>query len=419
MNKVMLKDVSELITKGTTPSSVGCKFINEGINFIKSESICDSKYLNNKIYEHIDEKTDEKLKRSRIKEGDLLFSIAGAYLGKIAIAQVKDVPANTNQAVGIVRLKRNVVDINFVYYFFSQSNVNSYINKLSSQSSQPNLNLDLLGKLEFELKPIENQQKIAAVLSALDSKIELNNRINIELEAMAKTLYDYWFVQFDFPDADGKPYKNSGGKMVWNEELKRKVPEGWAVVKIGEFGEFKNGINYDPTIKGNVDAKIINVRNISNSNLIVSKFGLDTISLEKSNVQKYLVTERDILIARSGIPGATRIMYDYDENTIYCGFIIRFQVYNLTQKIHLFYQLKDLEKTMTSKSGGTIMPNVNQESLKQMHILMPSERIILNYNSIINPIFKQINNIINENQKLKELRDWLLPMLMNGQIKVN
>src|SRR5207244_5181108 len=136
---------------------------------------------------------------------------AGAYLGKIGIVRAEDLPANTNQAVGIVRLKKDQVDVDYAYYFFSQRNFNRYINKQSSQSSQPNLNLDLLGNLEFELKDIATQQKLAHVLSALDSKIELNNRINFGLETMAKTLYDYWFVQFDFPDQDRKPYKSSGG----------------------------------------------------------------------------------------------------------------------------------------------------------------------------------------------------------------
>lgn len=235
MNNVSLKDVSILITKGTTPSSVGCEFTNKGINFIKSESINDSKFLNNSVYEHIDEITDDKLKRSRLKTGDLLVSIAGAYLGKIAIVQESDIPANTNQAIGIVRLNNKLVDIDYIYYYFSQKHINAYINNLSAQSSQPNLNLDLLGKLEFDCKSFSIQQKIAKVLSDLDAKIELNNKINAALEAMAKTLYDYWFVQFDFPDANGKPYKSSDGKMIYNEELKREIPEGWEVKKLEEI----------------------------------------------------------------------------------------------------------------------------------------------------------------------------------------
>ncbi len=193
--------------------TVGGQFVKSGINFIKSESITDTKYLNKAVFEYIDRETDLKLKRSRLVTNDLLFSIAGAYLGKIGIVRESDLPANTNQAVGIVRLDKNKVDVDYSYYYFSQKPITEYINKLSSQSSQPNLNLDLLGKLEIELKDLPTQRRIAAVLSALDAKIELNRRINAELEALAKTLYDYWFVQFDFPDAQGKPYKSSGALL--------------------------------------------------------------------------------------------------------------------------------------------------------------------------------------------------------------
>src|SRR5690606_1430344 len=253
MNKVKLKDVSILITKGTTPTTVGGEFKSNGINFVKSESITESKYLDKSLFAFIDKETDEKLKRSRIKTNDLLFSIAGAYLGKISKVNEEDVPANTNQAVGIVRLDLNQVDVDYIYYYFSQRKINEYINKLSSQSSQPNLNLDLLGNLEFDKKPLSTQQKIAAVLSALDDKIELNNKINGELEAIAKSLYDYWFVQFDFPNQEGKPYKSSGGKMVYNPILKREIPEGWEVKNLEELLiEFTKGITTSYVEKSNL-----------------------------------------------------------------------------------------------------------------------------------------------------------------------
>lgn len=293
------------------------------------------------------------------------------------------------------------------------------LSKLNTGTGVPSMTFDSYYNLDIILPELDVQQKTASVLSALESKIELNNRINAELEAMAKTLYDYWFVQFDFPDKNGKPYKSSGGKMVWNEELKREIPEGWEVKRIGDFGEFKNGINYDPSIEGDTDAKIINVRNISSSNLFVSQYDLDTIRLQKSNVDNYLVTDKDILIARSGIPGATRMMFEFAENTIYCGFIIRFQVKSIIEKNYLFYFLKDMEKNTTSKSGGTIMPNVNQDTMKRMLVIKPDERVVNKFNEFINPIFRKMNETIQENQHLTSLRDWLLPMLMNGQVKVN
>ena len=120
------------------------------------------------------------------------------------------------------------------YYLFNYLKLLD-LSWLNSGTGVPSMTFDAYYDLEINLPPFETQRQIASVLSSLDSKIELNNRINAELEAMAKTLYDYWFVQFDFPNAKGKPYKSSGGKMVWNEELKREVPEGWEVKYIDDF----------------------------------------------------------------------------------------------------------------------------------------------------------------------------------------
>jgi type I restriction enzyme S subunit len=418
MKKIKLKEVSEVITKGTTPTTIGKKFTTTGVNYIKSESITSTLYLNSTSYEFIDKETNEILKRSKLQENDLLFSIAGAYLGKIGVVRNQDLPANTNQAVGIVRLNNKKVNFLYIYYYFSQKYINRHINKLSSQSSQPNLNLTLLGNLEFDNKLLTKQKKIAKTLSALDSKIELNNRINSELEVMAKLLYDYWFVQFDFPDANGQPYKSSGGEMVYSEVLKRDVPKGWEVKSLDKFGKLKNGINYDPSEIGDTKAKIINVRNISSSSIFVANKDLDELNLDGENVRKYLVDRNSILITRSGIPGTVRLIEDYSANTIYCGFIICLTVNNNYMRNLLFFQLKSVEVYMAKKSGGTIMPNINQGVLKGLSIISPIKKITEEFNIQINPIFKKINLIEQENQQLKALRDWLLPMLMNGQVEV-
>jgi type I restriction enzyme S subunit len=128
-------------------------------------------------------------------------------------------------------------NLKYIYYLLNLRDFRPYV----TGSAQPKLTQDNLSKMELLIHEPCEQQKIASVLSALDSKIELNNRINTELEAMAKTLYDYWFVQFDFPDKNGKPYKTSGGKMVWNEELKREIPEGWEIDSIDSYAEVKKG----------------------------------------------------------------------------------------------------------------------------------------------------------------------------------
>ncbi|MFZ4475372.1 MAG: restriction endonuclease subunit S [Saprospiraceae bacterium] len=433
MRKVALKEVSELITKGTTPSSVGCEYVKEGINFIKSESISDSKYLNSSIYEHIDEETDRKLKRSRIKENDLLFSIAGAYLGKIAIVRANDVPANTNQAVGIVRLKIDKVNVEYVYYYFSQPHINAYINKLSSQSSQPNLNLDLLGKLEFDCKSLNTQQKIASILSALDAKIELNNRINAELEAMAKTLYDYWFVQFDFPDAQGRPYKSSGGRMVWNKEIKQEVPAGWKVKKFSEWIDSdKSGDWGNDTPQGNYVKKVICIRGTDINGLN----GTDILKppvryiLEK-NTHK-LLSSHDLIIEISGgspTQSTGRLAFITD-NTLerfkaplicsnFCKAISLKDSKMLYNFAYYWNRIYDNGVLFGYEGKTSGIKNLLFDSFVNSYwTVMPEESVAYKFYAFMEKVQAKKELALAESQHLSSLRDWLLPMLMNGQVRV-
>ncbi|HFR3759139.1 TPA: restriction endonuclease subunit S, partial [Streptococcus suis] len=244
------------------------------------------------------------------------------------------------------------------------------------------------------------------------------NQINEELEAMAKTLYDYWFVQFDFPDENGKPYKSSGGKMVYNDQLKREIPEGWGVKQLGEICEFRNGINYEKSETGDTLSKIVNVRNISNSSTFVTTHDLDSITLDRRRIESYLVTDRTILITRSGIPGATRIVSDIPVNTIYSGFIIGATVANLNLFYYVFYHLKNIEMLMSNQSAGTIMKNISQTTLSEIRIVIPNKEIQKVFSNEVRSLLDVIENNLKQNQELTQLRDWLLPMLMNGQVKV-
>lgn len=308
----------------------------------------------------------------------------------------------------------------FLHFWLNTDYGKKYFENNASGSGQRlTLTLDVIKSIPLYLPDLPTQKSIAKVLSDLDAKIELNNKINRELEAMAKTLYDYWFVQFDFPNQEGKPYKSSGGKMVYNAELKREIPEGWEVKKLGDLGDFKNGVNYDPSNPGDIACPIINVRNISASSFFIKNEDLDVIYLRESDVRKYSVNAGSIIIARSGIPGATRLISDIAENTLYCGFAIHYQLDDLGYKISIFFFLKSLEEHIQSGSGGTILKNVNQGTLNALKIALPKENEILHrFNELINPVFGRINLVQKQNQHLTALRDWLLPMLMNGQVSV-
>ncbi|NDY11072.1 restriction endonuclease subunit S [Streptococcus thermophilus] len=312
------------------------------------------------------------------------------------------------------------INSKYLYYLLTQNSVISQLQSIgeNSTSSYPSIRPEDIGNLSFVFPDIDIQNKIADILTSIDKKIQINNQINQELEAMAKTLYDYWFVQFDFPDQNGKPYKSSGGKMVYHPELKREIPEGWGVEKLGELAQFKNGINYEKTSSGSEKVKIINVRNISSSRIFINQTDLDEIFLENDKSTNFIVNEGMILITRSGIPGATRLVSELEAKTVYSGFIIASEVNDLIYKNLIFYYLKNVEEVLKNQSAGTIMKNISQSVLTDMVVSLPPQNLLLKFNSIIDNLLEQMKNVQRQNQELTQLRDWLLPMLMNGQVKV-
>lgn len=309
--------------------------------------------------------------------------------------------------------KKKDYSLKYIYYLLSLLDLSGLI----TGSAQPKLSQQNLSSLDLYLPSIDIQNYVAKFLSNLDSKI-LNNKKQIEtLESLAKTVYDYWFVQFDFPNKEGKPYKSSGGKMVWNEELKREIPEGWNVSILSELCIFKNGINYDKNQDGD-DFRIINVRNISSSSLILNEDELDVIKLNKEAAKKYLLKNIDILIARSGIPGAVRLLLNPSDNVVYCGFSICCTPKDESYRHYITYYLKQFEGSTATKTGGSILENVSQNTLGMLKVIIPQQTEIKLFNERISPILALIERIIRENNHLKQIKEFLLPLLMNRQVQI-
>ena len=367
-------------------------------------------------------------KRVTPQKGDLLFSYE-TRLGEAALMP-DGIRACLGRRMGLLRPREDkVIPEYLLYAYMSPAFQQTIVANTITGATVDRIALNEMPSFDIRIPGIDEQKKVASVLRALDAKIDCNNRINAELEAMAKTLYDYWFVQFDFPfdfaqgrpDAHGKPYKSSGGKMVYNSTLKREIPAGWGAKLLADVGSFKNGINYDPSVGGNATARIVNVRNVSATTIFLKENDLDALDLEQAEIDKYLVTSDSILIARSGIPGATRMMSFCPPNTIYCGFIICMTVANPEDKLFLFFKMKQIEQSLLSQSSGSILKNVSQDTLKAICIAMPPDdlrSVIQSFNAAINPILGKLSLNQQANNQLTELRDWLLPMLMNGQVTV-
>ena len=355
-------------------------------------------------------------KRSQVHQWDILFSMIGT-VGNVYIETSEKIDyAIKNMGVFSCQNKEKAY---WLYYYLQSPLVQAKIDALMAGAVQKFVPLGFLRDLDIP-EYTENSKKVVQVLSALDDKIALNKKMNQKLEAMAKRLYDYWFVQYDFPDKNGRPYKTTGGSMTYNPILKREIPAGWEVSSFTDFGFFKNGINYDKNEIGDETVKIVNVRNISDSTTYFNIDELDDITLKSDDIQKFVATPKDILLARSGSPGATRLLPQTDKKIIYCGFIIRYQLneQDLDKQLYLFHVLKGYEQVTSTQSAGSILKNISQDTLNALMVVMPQSSVLDAFNKKIAPIYSMLRKNISELNKLTILRDKLLPLLMNGQVVV-
>lgn len=340
-------------------------------------------------------------------EQTLFLSINGT-LGNLAKYKGERIVLGKSAAY----IKCTGVDVDFLYYYFQQKEVKAQMWNIATGSTIKNLSLAAIRNLDIPMPPSDLAKKIVRALSLIDQKIELNNRINAELEAMAKTLYDYWFVQFDFPDANGKPYKTSGGKMVYNPILKREIPEGWGDVSLVDIAEFTNGIacqKYYPS-EGEDTYKVIKIREFS------SGFDSNSESVCQLVPDKVVVNDGDILFSWSATlevklwTGGTGALNQHIFKVTSENYPKTFYYFEILRYLEYFKMVAELRKTT--------MGHITKDHLISSRICLPPNGLIRKMDAKLSPIFKKIVRNNKENYTLAKLRDWLLPLLMNGQVTV-
>ncbi|HFU4073171.1 TPA: restriction endonuclease subunit S [Streptococcus suis] len=314
-----------------------------------------------------------------------------------------------NTSLFVKEFKGN--DIEYIYYLLQYLDLGNQ----KSGSGVPTMNRNHLHPIKIRAyRDKTYQQRTIKILSLIDKKIQINNQINQELEAMAKTLYDYWFVQFDFPDENGKPYKSSGGKMVYNDQLKREIPEGWGVDSLWNIATFYNGLamqKFRPASETDECLPVIKIREM------FSGFSKDTEKASTTIPKEAIIEAGDILFSWSatlevilwgGEKGAlNQHIFKVTSEKYPKSFI-----YNeLRSYLKVFKTIAELRKTT--------MGHITQDHLKQAMIIVPPNDLIDEIHNRISHILKQQLDLKQQNQELTQLRDWLLPMLMNGQVKVD
>lgn len=395
MNKLTKYAFSDLYAMSsgisTTKDQAG-----HGSPFVSFSTVFNNYFLPDALPDLMDTSVEEQETYS-IKKGDILVTRTSETIDELAMScvAVKDYPCATYSGF-TKRLRPLTTEIAYDKYlaFYLRGYLfRKAVTNNAFMTLRASLNEDIFSFLNLYLPDYQKQVKIGDMLYNMEQKIQLNKKICAELEAMAKTLYDYWFVQFDFPDENGRPYRTSGGEMVWNEQLKREIPKGWEVSSVGKVA---------PVCTGKEDANFATVN---------GKYKFFTCSQESLLCDTPIFSGHAVLIAGNGDFNVKHYTGDFNayqrtyvlipDNPMYYGI--------------MYMAAKNQIQALKNGSNGSIVKFITKSDVETIPILFPIGDSIC---SQLNNILIKIEHCKRENDELSKLRDWLLPMLMNGQARV-
>lgn len=397
-NRITLKDVC---TDFLVPMRARPKEFNGDIPWCRIEDI-EGRFFNKSLNGlGVDAKTVEAMNLTVFPKNTVICSCS-ATLGAYAI---NTVPLVTNQTfIGLV-CDKTKVDYRYLYYRMKL--MTPTLKNRAIGSTIPYIPRETFENLEIDIPDLEKQQKIATVLWNIDSKIENNNKVISELKSMTKTIYDYWFLQFEFPNEEGKPYKSSGGKMVWNDALKREIPEGWKASPYATFGNLLMGQSpkSDSYNNAGVGYPLINgAAELQKDNVIISKYTSNPTRISGKG---------DLLFCIRATIG--NLQFGQTEYCLGRG-VASYSPIDKRYAEYLYFVTNDILEHYNKILTGSIIVGITKEDLSEQAVLAPSKERVFAFSKVTQPMFDKIYELKAENQKLTSLRDFLLPMLMNGQV---
>ena len=417
MRRYKLKEISN-IYNGSTPSTSDASNYDGDIIWITPKDLSNqkSKYVS-KGERNITEKGYKNCSTTMLPKGTILLS-SRAPIGLLAIAKTE---LCTNQGFKNIVPQKELVDNNYLYYLLRLKI--KEIEALGSGTTFKEVSKTSLENYEIDIHDIAEQQKISNILNAIDDKIALNNKINQELEQMAKTLYDYWFVQFDFPDEKGRPYKSADGKMVYNEVLKREIPEGWEVGTLRDICKIIRGVSYDKKVISDMYLKeftpIFRANNIDNGHINYDSLVYVPNDLINSS---QIIRKNDVIMTMSS-GSLNHLGKTYKSKTnmdcsygAFCSKITPTD--NYRHYLSSFLSSRSFQIYIKNMCLGTNINNLNNDHIYSAPICIPNTSLLDSFNSIADTIFSEIGKNEQENIELVQVRDFLLPLLMNGQVSV-
>jgi len=398
-----------------------------GAPFLSFSTVFNNYFLPSILTDRMDTSEVEQKKYS-INEGDIFLTRTSEVIDELGMSSValKNYPAATYSGF-LKRLrpvKERVTYPKFMAFYLRSPLFRKTMTNNAVLTLRASLNEEIFSYLDLLLPDYDEQVKAGDLLFLLSQKIDCNNRINAELEALAKTLYDYWFVQFDFPDANGKPYKSSGGKMVYNATLKREIPEGWAALELADvISRSGTGLNPRDNFQlGNGSNYYVTIKNVTNGRITLDD-KCDKIDDEAMKIidRRSQLQTGDVLFTSIEPVGVTYLIQEKPENWNINESVFTLRPdYKKTTPEHLFCLLSSKEMKVFTKnsSTGSIHKGIRHGVLNTYPLPYSGKGLIERFSVAVKPMLKKMDVLEKENQQLAQLRDWLLPLLMNGQVTV-
>lgn len=398
-----ISDVCKKILSGGTPSSRIESYYNGSIPWLNTKEIDF-----NRIYSTERTITANGLANSSAKwvpKHSVIVAMYGATAAKVAYTEID---LTTNQACCNLVIDPAKADSRYVYYYLK--NVYPELSNLAIGAAQQNLSVKVIGEFPITLPPIEEQKRIAGILSALDDKIGLNRRINANLELQAQTLFNHWFVDFEFPNADGKPYKSSGGKLI--DSPLGPIPNGWKVGNYTDIIDIKGGGTPKTDIaeywNGNIPffspKDVLSSCYVLNTEKYITDTGLKNCSSALYPKNTVFITARGT-VGKVVMGGRDMAMNQTNYALIGKNGIGQYFVYNITLQ---------LVKRLLKKANGAVFNAITTRDFSSEQVVIPKYNIIEDFCDRVAPIYKQVLVYNQESERLVQLRDTLLPKLMNG-----
>jgi len=416
-------DICSKITSGGTPNTRKNEYYGGEIPWVRTQEV-----NFNRIYDAEIKITEDGLNNSSAKwipENSVIIAMYGATAGKVAINKI---PVTTNQACCNLIINSDKADYRFIYY-----NILSRFSNIANMAvggAQQNLNAGMIKDLPVFLPDLPTQTAIAEILSSLDDKIELNNKINQELENLAQTLFRRWFIDFEFPNENGEPYKSSGGQMV-DSEL-GEIPKGWEVGRLDDVIEFYNGYAFSSKELESTDSgdcfHVFKMGHIKKGGGFNAEGTKSWYSKSKATkLSRYVLKKGDLLMCMTDMKGNVALLGHTALMNVDDKYIVNQRVGLLRPKnqigidfpyLYILTNSVDFIEELRSRANSGVQVNLSTSEIKASKIILPSKNINLKFDNILMGLFESIFNNTKENQQLTKLRDTLLPKLISGELEV-